>query len=954
MVDEDGVVTAVGNGTAGVTVSSGGQSASAMVTVEQEVAEVVLTPAADTLVAVGDTVRLTAEARDANGHVVAGAELAWSSDDEAVVMVDEDGVVTAVGNGTAGVTVSSGGQSASAMVTVEQQLAEVVLTPAADTLVALGDTVRISLEATDANGNAMTVTDFDWSSGDELVATVDSSGLVTAVADGSATITATSGSASASAELTVEQLAVEMRLSPDADTLGAPGGTLHLMAEAEDANGHLLGHPRFTWTSSDVTVAAVDESGLVTAVAEGEAEVTAVEATAGLTRSAVLFVVEPSMELLMMYETLDGSGWTNAANWGTDQPLDTWYGITTDSEGRITEINLSNNGLAGAIPPEIGRLEHLEVLDLSGNALSEAAADDPGPLGPALDLSADLAFSPVPPRPEQLERRVAYAAGQSPGIDPWPCYLNWSRLTSGTGVTSVIPPELGSLPNLRVLDLSKNSLTGTIPPELGNLENLEILDLGFNTLEGPIPPELGQLDNLEALSACYNRQWDPSVGWVSGLTGAIPAELGGLANLEVLDLTSNLLQGQISTAFLGNNLEILSLGGNWLTGVIPAELGNLASLEILNLSSIGLRGEIPAELGNLGSLEILYLGGNHLTGAIPAELGNLANLEVLYLGGNQLTGALPAELGNLASLEILHLASNQLTGVIPAGLGNLGNLRQLQLFRNQLTGAIPAELGNLASLEVLDLLFNELTGTIPAELGNLANLEILDLGGNMLTGTIPTELADLGNLRRLQLSGELTGAIPAELGNLANLETLSLVASELTGAIPVELGNLGSLERLHLSNNQLTGAIPAELGNLGNLIWLYLSDNQLTGAIPAELGNLGNLESLYLRDNQLAGALPAELGNLGSLELLYLDRNRLTGALPAELGNLGNLESLFLSNNQLTGAIPREFINIPLRVFYWYNTNLCAPADGVFQNWLASIVSKRGGENCASASRSRD
>ena len=720
---------------------------------------VTVSPAMAELAALAETVQLSAEVHDQDGQVMAGATVTWASSATAVATVSAAGLVTAVANESATIMATSGSASGSAEITVEQQVAEVVLTPAADTLNALGDTVRFTAEARDANGNAMPVTDLGWSSGDELVATVDSSGLVTAVANGGATITATSGSASGSAELTVEQQAVEMRLSPEADTLDAPGGTLRLMAEADDANGHLLGHPRFTWTSSDVNVAAVDESGLVTAVAEGEVEVTVVEATAGLTRSAVLLVVEPSKELLRLYETLDGSGWTNAANWGTDQPLDTWYGITTDSEGRITEIDLSNNGLAGAIPPEVARLEHLEVLDLSGNALSETAADDPGPLDPALDLSADFTFSPVPPRPEPLEGRVVYAARQTPGIEPWPCILNQPQLSPGDGVTSVIPPELGSMPNLQVLDLSQNSLTGPIPPELGNLESLEILDLGFNTLEGPIPPELGQLENLEELSVCFNRRWNPNVGRIGGLTGSIPAELGDLANLEVLELSANFLEGPIST-----------------------------------------------------------------------ELGNLEDLKILSLGINELTGSIPAELGGLGSLKFLSLRVN-----------------------------------------------------------------------------------------------ELTGAIPAELGDLGNLETLWLQASRLTGAIPAELGDLGNLVELSLSGNQLTGAIPAELGDLGSLGILSLGANELTGAIPAELGNLGDLVELSLAGNQL------------------------TGSIPVELGDIDNLRVLYLFNNQLTGSIPREFINIPLSVFFWYDTDLCAPADEAFQNWLASIPSHFGGENCASA-----
>ena len=365
-VDADGLVTAVGNGEASVTASTESAAGSVAVTVEQRPAEVRVSPVADTLVALGDTLRLSAQALDANGHPVAGTDFTWTSEDEAVVTVDPGGLVTAVGNGEAGVTATTADVTGSAAVTVEQRPAEVRISPAADTLVALGDTLRLAAEALDANGHVVPDTEFIWQSGDTSIVAVDSTALVTAVTNGSVEVTASAGEVVGKAIITVAQRAVEMRVWPEADTLFTED-TLRLSAEARDANGHLLAHPDFTWSSGDESVAAVDEGGLVTGVAAGSVEITVVEGTAGLTRTALLFVVDPREELAMVYEALGGDGWTNSENWGTDAPLAEWYGVTTDGEGRITELDLSDNGLSGAIPPELARIESLEVLDLSEN-----------------------------------------------------------------------------------------------------------------------------------------------------------------------------------------------------------------------------------------------------------------------------------------------------------------------------------------------------------------------------------------------------------------------------------------------------------------------------------------------------------------------------------------------------------------------------------------------------------
>ena len=76
---------------------------------------------------------------------------------------------------------------------------------------------------------------------------------------------------------------------------------------------------------------------------------------------------------MALFESTGGDTWFNIWGWNTDAPLSQWHGISTDSAGRVTEIDLSGpfgNGLIGSVPEEIGQLSELVRLDLSGNDLS--------------------------------------------------------------------------------------------------------------------------------------------------------------------------------------------------------------------------------------------------------------------------------------------------------------------------------------------------------------------------------------------------------------------------------------------------------------------------------------------------------------------------------------------------------------------------------------------------------
>ena len=279
-VDGSGLVTAVGNGAATITASAGEVSKSTTVSVDQMVSSVTVSPAAETLVA-RDDLSVSAEAVDANGHAVAGAEFEWASSDTSVVSVDGSGLVVAVAPGEVEITAGSAGVTGRAALAVVAAVpTAVAVIPDTVALTALGQTAPLAADVRHQAGRVMTAADVSWTSTDTTVATVDSAGLVTAMGNGEATITATAGTVSETATVSVAQMANSVTVLPAAADLTALGETVQLTADALDENANPVVGAEVSWESSDGAVATVGAGGLVTATGSGAATITAMAGAA--------------------------------------------------------------------------------------------------------------------------------------------------------------------------------------------------------------------------------------------------------------------------------------------------------------------------------------------------------------------------------------------------------------------------------------------------------------------------------------------------------------------------------------------------------------------------------------------------------------------------------------------------------------------------------------------------
>ena len=91
--------------------------------------------------------------------------------------------------------------------------------------------------------------------------------------------------------------------------------------------------------------------------------------------------------LVALFQANEGQNWFYKKNWLTAAPLDEWYGVTIDGDGRIIELDLMENGLRGEILPEIGNLTNLKILDLYQNELSGEIPAELGSLASLRELN---------------------------------------------------------------------------------------------------------------------------------------------------------------------------------------------------------------------------------------------------------------------------------------------------------------------------------------------------------------------------------------------------------------------------------------------------------------------------------------------------------------------------------------------------------------------------------------
>lgn len=224
------IATSVGNGTAIVAacvVDTGSPRTcipsqsyrAASVTVNQVIASIEL---ADTsFTALGDTALAPISLWDNNGNSITDISVVdWTTSDPTIVTVSDSGILVSVGNGTATIRASSGLYSTTASVAVTQVASAITLSQNAIEFSVIGDTAQLSATVQDANGNDISGTDVIWATSDQSIATVSSSGLVTAISWGGVEITAAAGSVEEKA-LVASMLGLEIRVVSDADTVNA-------------------------------------------------------------------------------------------------------------------------------------------------------------------------------------------------------------------------------------------------------------------------------------------------------------------------------------------------------------------------------------------------------------------------------------------------------------------------------------------------------------------------------------------------------------------------------------------------------------------------------------------------------------------------------------------------------------------------------------------------------------
>ena len=408
--------------------------------------------------------------------------------------------------------------------------------------------------------------------------------------------------------------------------------------------------------------------------------------------------------LVALYEATGGSEnrWVDQDGWPSGASLSQWYGVTTNADGRVTELNLSLNNLTGPIPSVLVDLTELERLDLSANELT----------------------GPIPRELEGLENLT---------------YLNLIGNELDYSDGNCTPPELrvalaNAYKEFRNERASLRDSIGEVIQESRDA-SIALFFAGASFF----------VEELESI----NPDWG---GWNDFVDASYGLELPPCARLidipeEWPDFESQTSRTDAQALwairnYYANNPQNGANGTNKLN-----ESGGWTE-KFKDYARSGDADPDCPKPNPFATRPRLLRANENIHGVWTEVIDNCHRVVRLDLDKRALVGGIPPAIGRLGQLKELNLSRNVvdddphrgLSGQIPPELGHLTNLRKLALNHNQLDGEIPAQLGHLTNMKFLDLSANGFNGVVPLELGNMTQLEHLKLDGTKLKGCLPPTL----------------------------------------------------------------------------------------------------------------------------------------------------------------------------------------------------------------------